>query len=545
MSAIIIDDSLTPLLKQINTLSPAGEDARYRPCYEIMESEVKKFGSLFGESVDWKTVQCSTTEVLCQHSKDLKAACYLAQAMFNLSGVEGLNQGLTALLELISRFGNSLYPQRKRGRDGAFEWLDHQLEITLLKMDTQALSSTSPSLNALTQCQRLITHIQRAANDVFQPSKKTLTTAYSALGLLIEQTKASSNRSTDTPFTPKLPKKIIPNKLTGIDIETDFSSPMASKLTLKKVAETLFRTDPSAPISYRLYRHLTWLHIDKLPEDQNKITALNLAVSQDQITDYQEKIKQGADISFLKRLEQILTDSPFWFTGQHLVYLWLVELGHHLAADAVAQETSRFVCSLPGIENFLFANSFPFADQATQQWLAATLDQAAKGNHLAQQMGDPIAEQEDFEPDFSSQFDAENINFTGDNFTGINFIGGNFDNLALENLAIENLEIKNIGEHLITIEKHLNIEPGERGQFLLHLQLITIFLDLKLYFIALPYLEKIWAISDEMKLKRWEPSLFSKLTALAKTALSTLYPTKKQLPLKYQQWQSIYTKKRK
>lgn len=53
MSVIEIERLLAP----ISDVNPVGEDARYEFCYEMMESEVKKFGSLFGETVDWSVVK--------------------------------------------------------------------------------------------------------------------------------------------------------------------------------------------------------------------------------------------------------------------------------------------------------------------------------------------------------------------------------------------------------------------------------------------------------------------------------------------------------
>ena len=115
MSVIDIERLLTP----ISDAAPVGEDARYEFCYEMMESEVKKFGSLFGETVDWTVVKTHATEVLEQHSKDLKAICYLIRALTEEFGLQGFEQGLKLLSHALSQFGDELYPSRKRGRDGA------------------------------------------------------------------------------------------------------------------------------------------------------------------------------------------------------------------------------------------------------------------------------------------------------------------------------------------------------------------------------------------------------------------------------------------
>ena len=89
---------INTLLEPINEASPAGEDARYEFSFEMMEAEVKKFGSLFGETVDWAVVQNHATEVITKHSKDFKAMCYLTRALVESEGLPGLEQGLALSL---------------------------------------------------------------------------------------------------------------------------------------------------------------------------------------------------------------------------------------------------------------------------------------------------------------------------------------------------------------------------------------------------------------------------------------------------------------
>ena len=100
-----------------------------------------------------------------------------------------------------------------------------------------------------------------------------------------------------------------------LDIDTDFSSPTASKRTLKKVAETILSAEPERPLSYRIHRHLTWSDITELPSHQNQETPLILAVSKDKQAEYSDKAKQESDIDTIKRLERTLTDAPFWLTA--------------------------------------------------------------------------------------------------------------------------------------------------------------------------------------------------------------------------------------
>lgn len=162
MSVIDIERLLTP----ISDAAPVGEDARYEFCYEMMESEVKKFGSLFGETVDWTVVKTHATEVLEQHSKDLKAICYLIRALTEEFGLQGFEQGLKLLSHALSQFGGELYPSRKRGRDGAVEWLNHQFKLVSGK-----LAESPQSWALVSSCISTIEEVQRQYDDVYQDSE--------------------------------------------------------------------------------------------------------------------------------------------------------------------------------------------------------------------------------------------------------------------------------------------------------------------------------------------------------------------------------------
>ena len=133
----------------------------------MMESEVKKFGSLFGETVDWKVVEDHATHVLTGHSKDFKAMCYLTRAMVEAGGLEGLDKGLNLIGESLICFGLDLYPRRKRGRDGAIEWLNHQMKLVLPKLEAKQLRWESVSA-----CIDRVENIQRHFDEIFQDSRQ-------------------------------------------------------------------------------------------------------------------------------------------------------------------------------------------------------------------------------------------------------------------------------------------------------------------------------------------------------------------------------------
>ncbi|MDF6013007.1 type VI secretion system protein TssA [Vibrio harveyi] len=524
MSVIEIERLLAP----ISDSAPVGEDARYEFCYEMMESEVKKFGSLFGETVDWSVVKTHATEVLEHHSKDLKAICYLVRALTEEFGLQGFEQGLKLLSEALNRFGVELYPSRKRGRDGAVEWLNHQFKLVSSK-----LADSPQSWELVSSCISTIEDVQRQYDDVYQDSEADFFEIRTQLNVLSQQV-AVDNQSDDVTATqeqatpaaqsakaevvetpaqsevqttssntvlqtskPAPVKKAVTKE---VDIDTDFSSPTASKRTLKKVAEVMLHANPSEPLAYRIYRHLTWDDIDGLPDHQNNQTPLSLAVSSDQQTEYRDKANQESDIDTIKRLERTLTDAPFWLTGHYLVSLMLNNLGFDDAAIAVKQEVKRFVDSLEGIEYLTFKNSLPFADEATLSWLSTQDATSSSSQPVVQTV--VISEE---------------------------------DSLPMEDITLENL-----GEYAAELARKLELDSSGRGQFMLYLQLIAAYQSVGLYPLCLPYLEKGWEVQKAFNLASWEPHLSSQLEDLIRKTLHQLFRSKDLLPEKYEEWKAIY-----
>ncbi|WP_188052704.1 type VI secretion system protein TssA [Vibrio harveyi] len=524
MSVIEIERLLAP----ISDSAPVGEDARYEFCYEMMESEVKKFGSLFGETVDWSVVKTHATEVLEHHSKDLKAICYLVRALTEEFGLQGFEQGLKLLSEALNRFGVELYPSRKRGRDGAVEWLNHQFKLVSSK-----LAESPQSWELVSSCISTIEDVQRQYDDVYQDSEADFFEIRTQLNVLSQQvavdnqsddatatleqatpaaqpakaevveTPAQSDvqtRASNTVLQTSKPAPVKKAVTKEVDIDTDFSSPTASKRTLKKVAEMMLHANPSDPLAYRIYRHLTWDDIDGLPDHQNNQTPLSLAVSSDQQTEYRDKANQESDIDTIKRLERTLTDAPFWLTGHYLVSLMLNNLGFDDAAIAVKQEVKRFVDSLEGIEYLTFKNSLPFADEATLSWLSTQDATSSSSQPVVQTV--VISEE---------------------------------DSLPMEDITLENL-----GEYAAELARKLELDSSGRGQFMLYLQLIAAYQSVGLYPLCLPYLEKGWEVQKAFNLASWEPHLSSQLEDLIRKTLHQLFRSKDLLPEKYEEWKAIY-----
>lgn len=512
-----IDSCLAP----ISDISPTGEEAKYEFCYERMEFEIKKFGSLFGEVIDWKVVETNGLEVLTSYSKDLKAICYLARAWIEQAGFSGLERGLSLFSQNLTLFGNSLYPRRKRARDGAVEWLIAQLESVLPKLDLQDISWQQAS-----SCLTLMSEIDDKYQHSFTDSEVSFFSARSVINgimarlpqpegventtLNVQEKEPSTNEpeSIETPPTITAPTVAVPiaKKAQSIkkevDIDTDFSSPSIAKKTLKKIAEFMLYSNIGDSLAYRLHRYTAWCDINELPpHDNDKKTPISLAVSQDKLSEYKEKAQQETDHEVLKHLEKTLTDVPFWLSGHHLMYQMLINLNHQAAAEAVKQETTLFIQTLEGIEELSFSNSEPFADEATIKWLASRSD-----NGPAAAVSIP------------SEF------------------------LNNDLLPEEQVTLDTLGDYVSIIAQGLTVDTSGRGQLILHLKLIKAYHLVGLLPLCLPYIEKIWVIREEINLMSWEPHLCKQFDMLVEKTMMEMYPVKDLMPEKYQQWLGIVTK---
>lgn len=504
-----LNTRLDALLSPISADQPVGEDARYELCYELMEAEVKKFGSLFGETVDWMEVEKQAEIVLLQHSKDLKAMAYIARAWAEHYGSAGLKAGLVLLKSALEQFGSALYPSRARARDSAIEWLDKQIELVAPKLKNSSYEDLDTS-SALCQ------DIGFSMGEVFEGSDVSMVSARDALATQSRSMGApakpaeqpavqSAPAATEKPAEPvkqaeAAPEPVAPPPKTARPVSRPTAAPSVSlsgdtdKKSLEQMAEHLLHQDPAMPLAYQVGRYLTWMVVDELPpHDGDGKTPLRLPVSQDTISDYEAALSAKAVDEHFRRLEKSLRNTPFWLTGHRLISEMLKQMAFVQAAEAVREETRRFISRLEGVESLSFDDATPFADEATKQWLAA----APAGS------GSAVSE-------------------------GLSELLGDLDG--------DNLEGAELGQLLVSASSQLDAAQSGRARFLLHLQLAKLLHNNGLHSLALPHLEVIWPERERVHLSYWEPHLDAELEQLLSSTLTQIYSREEAFPGKYREW---------
>ncbi|KDM91072.1 type VI secretion system protein TssA [Photobacterium galatheae] len=508
-----LNTRLDALLSPISADQPVGEDARYELCYELMEAEVKKFGSLFGETVDWLEVEKQAEIVLLQHSKDLKAMAYIARAWAEHYGSAGLKAGLVLLKSALEQFGSALYPSRARARDGAIEWLDKQIELVAPKLE-------NPVYEDLDASSALCQDIGFAMGEVFEGSDVSLFSARDALAVQSRSLGAPVKPETQPVVQPAVQSAPVAEEKTAEPVKPAAPAPTAvspppkpatplaspstmpsvslsgdtDKKSLEQMAEHLLHQDPSMPLGYQIGRFLTWMAVDELPpHDSNGKTPLRLPVNQDTLSDYEAALSNKAVADHYRRLEKSLRNTPFWLTGHRLISDMLKLMGFEQAAEAVREETRRFITRLEGVEGLSFDDLTPFADEATKQWLAAA--PAGAGSAVSE---------------------------------GLSELLGDLDG--------ENLEGAVLGQLLVSASSKLDDAQSGRTRFLLHLQLAKLLHNNGLHSLALPHLEVIWPERERVHLSYWEPHLDTELEQLLSSTLTQIYSREEAFPAKYREW---------
>ncbi|MDO5537367.1 MAG: type VI secretion system ImpA family N-terminal domain-containing protein, partial [Desulfovibrionaceae bacterium] len=117
--------------------SPSGIEARYEPEYAALLEEIEKLTAL-GHTTEcnWQVVLDMGLTVLRDKSKDFQAACYTANALSRLHGLEGMADGCLLLRELTTRYWETGFPvlKRLRRRVNAFTWWRDCTEALLQTM---------------------------------------------------------------------------------------------------------------------------------------------------------------------------------------------------------------------------------------------------------------------------------------------------------------------------------------------------------------------------------------------------------------------------
>ncbi|MBP5980082.1 MAG: type VI secretion system protein TssA [Halomonas sp.] len=388
-----LDPLLAPLAENADG-APVGEPLEDSGDYLALDEEMMKIGSLQHASVEWETAETLAIRMLSERGKDLKVLGHLMHCMQH--GGNGVRFALS--LRLLARsiaqpWWESAYPfAGKRGeklRPRLFQQFIQRSVKLAANLDFQNADDEFDACQvSLDELQRQVAEKSLPAQTVdelvrqFNAQRPAKNSAPATEKAQAEPTKTQSAVSQENlpaaPATAKAP-----------ELRLEAGNERSNRQALLKMAEFLSEQSPGEPLVYRVRRYAVWSSIQALPAAKDNGKTELAPVSADRIAEYREALSRGGDSELWQRIENSLALSPYWLEGHRLSAGLAKHLGHPRCADAIRDETQRFVERLPGIDSLTFNNGVAFVDDETTRWLHSSTgnSNAAGGGNDAWQAG--------------------------------------------------------------------------------------------------------------------------------------------------------------
>jgi len=467
--------------------SPTGSDCRYEPEFETLQAEIDKLSSPTASGkVDWALVVKTAAGILQKQSKDLTVASYLAVGLVQVHQIEGLDQGVQVLSDLVQTHWDKLFPSKKRmrGRQGAFNWWAEKTEevveqikvaplpaelIDRIKINVKTLDELlvdkMPDPPLLRPVQRQIERLPVQKAEAPPPSEAEPAEP-------VEQPKAAPDPA---PKPAASPAKTVPVEApAAIESDQDVRKGVDSALRqLRKASRFMLQDDLKNPMAYRYRRLAAWAKLEGLPPNTDGAT--QIPVPAPQVVSELQALRDGGNWpALIQSCEQKVSQYIFWFDLSYMVAEGLKNLGaeYQKALSAVCQETAFLLDRFAGLENLTFADGTRFAETQTRKWL-----QSIRSVHGGGGNGGPSAGADD-EP-----------------------------HTAVVQDALAMARKKRVVDAVSLLQDQMTQAVSSSRQLRWRLAIAQVLLIGKKSQLALPHIDQILMDIDTFHLETWDPAL--------------------------------------
>ena len=368
--------------KPISDATPTGVPSRDDPAYEALTAEFRKLELPELPPVDWGAAIKHSSDLLGNKSKDVLAAVYLAIALFERDGYDGLAVGLTVLHDLSSTYWDAMHPERVRPRQSAFQYLGDRGAkrvklrgaIGASRSTLEALVERANQLDALVSEKleggsQLLSELQRALRDVLDETAPAAAAA-PAPGAAPSAAPAPSFSGASAPMPGAV----------GSEDEFD-RAVQAIRPVLRAIGEFKRTSNPRDPMAYRLPRIASWIALKQSPPSTGGATTIPAPQPPDTFAKLEGRIAALQWAGVLEETEGRVGTSVFWLDLHYFAWSALRGMGADFnpAAEAVAGEVRGLLQRLPELPTLTFAGGMPLASDATRSWIQDTVMAAPGG----------------------------------------------------------------------------------------------------------------------------------------------------------------------
>ena len=383
---------------------PAGTDPRESPCYESMQAEVARLGSLAGAgSVNWDEVARNAAAILETRGKDIPAAAYLGIALAETRGISGLRVGARILADVLDLWWDVCFPplKRLRARSNMVQWWRERAKAILERPQEPVSPQEHEALTAA------ITALDNAVSqrlpdappmfDLMEAARRLPMTSppqTESPGPVAEAAPAARTAPNPTESPP------LAQPAATAPAANPASEPAPLADTLDAARDQLLAAArrmvelasaegaPTAPLVWRAFYLGLWGKLLRIPPAEDGITALPPPDTAS-LASCQKFLDMGNAPAAVTALLRFLPSCPFCLDAQRHLDTALSQCGPEYATAllVVRQESLALLRRLPGVERLSFNDGTPFVSEAGRLWLQtlenAVLPGQTNGTHPA------------------------------------------------------------------------------------------------------------------------------------------------------------------
>jgi len=382
--------------KPVSEAAPTGVPARDDPVYETLQAEFRKLELPDLPPVDWSLVIKNASDLLGSKSKDVMAGVYLALALFERDGYDGLANGLTVLNDLVSTYWATMHPERVRPRQTAFQYLGERCGRRIAAHGPNGVSRAK-----MESIVELAEKLDASVAEKLEGGADLLSELLREAREVKNQTSAPAPPTPVPPPVPPGPRPDVSGLSTSIGSEQEFDAAVqALRPALRALGDYKRATNPRDPMAYRLPRIALWMAVKQAPPSTAGATSIPAPQPADSLTRLEGKLAAQQWPGVLEETEGRMATATFWLDLHYFAFAALRGMGADFfpAADGIAAEVRTLVQRLPDLVDLTFAGGVPLASAATQVWIHDTVLAAPSGGSprasgmalgLASQDGEP------------------------------------------------------------------------------------------------------------------------------------------------------------
>lgn len=357
----------------------------------FLEEEMTKFSSMRENTLDWKRAEKSALTILSEQSKNLRVLAHLILCLQHDRDAERFILSIEIINEFIENFWKSAKPKiqpvkkelltkKKILRQILLRSEKATRNLDLTEGDRALLPKFTKTLEKL---EKVVSKVGLEYEDYWKLSSeftKALPPEPVIQKQSVEKTTAKQGQQTNQEKTKTTDQSTQKSSSSQVVVDTsevtlDAGNERETKQTFFKLATFLNTAFEKEPLGYRIRRFALWFNINAMPPLRKDGNTEMMAISSDQVSEFNEAVVSDCNLELLKTIEQTVAFSPFWISGSYLSSRVAEALEMGDVSEAIQEETARFIKRMPSFLEAKFSDGTPFVDAPTRRWL--TTDDSA------------------------------------------------------------------------------------------------------------------------------------------------------------------------